>query len=152
MKETNRTFRENGNPYKKRYSCSRNLKKPEVTVEVVKANEWRKKPSMPKQLEAAGYMIEEDSIVRDVDIFGFPFLRYELIRKGEQRERKVFKRRAEGEEVSGKVTAAEKAGGGKEGEAGRNRKYGSSERDQVRQRQSAEVTGECAGKDHGAVL
>lgn len=112
VKETNRTFRENGNPYKKRYSCSRNLKKPEVTVEVVKANEWRTMPSMPKKLEAAGYVIEEDSIVRDVDIFGFPFLRYELIRKGEQRERKVFKRRAEGKEIPGKVTAAEKAGGG----------------------------------------
>lgn len=78
VKETKDTFRENGNPYKKRYSCSRNLKKPEVTVEVVKADEWRKKPSMSKQLEAAGYVIEEDSIIRDVDIFGFPFLKYTM--------------------------------------------------------------------------
>lgn len=78
VKETSKTFREGQNPWKKRYSCSRNMEEPEETVEVVKADEWRKKPSMSKQLEAAGYVIEEDSIIRDVDIFGFPFLKYTM--------------------------------------------------------------------------
>lgn len=126
VKETSRTFRKEENPYKKRYSCSRNLKKPEVTVEVIKADEWRKRPTVSKSQEAAGYVLEEDSIVRDVDIFGFPFLRYTMIRKEKRSEKQVYKRREKREGLYGQGKADGSPGESKKAEAGRNGDHGSS--------------------------
>ena len=80
VKETANAFRQEGSPYKQRYTCSRNLEKPEETVEVIKAKEWRKEPSVPRSLQAAGYYLEKGSIYEGVDIFGYPFLEYTMVK------------------------------------------------------------------------
>lgn len=104
VKETKDTFREDGNPNRQRYSCSRNMKKPEEKVEVVPASDWRKTPSVTKSLEEAGYVLEEDSIEQGTDIFGYPFMRYTLkrIQNGRKRSAKqVHGRRDRGGKIPG---------------------------------------------------
>lgn len=56
IKETSRTFREENGAGKKRYSCSRNLRKPRVEVRKMEAKEWRKDPKAPK-----GWYIDKES-------------------------------------------------------------------------------------------
>ena len=79
VKETKRTFRKEENPYKQRWTRSRNLKEPEVHTEKVKANSWREEPSVPKSLEKRGYVIDKNSIVTDVDGMGYPFQEYVMV-------------------------------------------------------------------------
>lgn len=81
IKETKETFRDKENPYRQRYACSRNLKKPEETVEIIKASSWREIPQVPKKLQAEGYVLDVDSIEQGIDIFGYPFMEYIMVRR-----------------------------------------------------------------------
>ncbi len=82
IKETSESFREEGNPCKKRWAASKNLKKPEVKIEVVKAKEWRKNPEPIK-----GYILETDSIREGFhDFTGWPYQCYSMV-KIEKRKR-----------------------------------------------------------------
>lgn len=67
-------------PGKQRYFCSRNLRKPVETVEIVRANSWKDEIVVPKSLEKLGYSLEEDSIERGFDVFGYPYLEYTFIK------------------------------------------------------------------------
>lgn len=80
IKETSETFRDKGNPYRQRYSCSRNLKKPEETVEVIKSESWRELPKVPDKLRDQGYVLDMNSIYTDIDVFGYPYQEYTMIR------------------------------------------------------------------------
>lgn len=80
VKETSETFRKAENPYKQRWTCSRNLKKPDEHVEVVDSSAWRQEPHATKAQQEAGYILLKDSIVNDIDSWGYPFQEYELIR------------------------------------------------------------------------
>lgn len=84
IKETSKSFREEGNPCKKRWNASKNLKKPEAKVEVVKANEWRKRPEPTK-----GYILETDSIREGYhDFTGWPYQCYSMIKIEERKKRR----------------------------------------------------------------
>ena len=50
----------------RRWSCSRNLKKPEIKKEIVKADSWREQP-----VAKEGYIIETDSIETGVNEDGY---------------------------------------------------------------------------------
>ena len=85
IKETDKTFREDPD-CKLRYTCSRNLEKPEPRVEIIKANEFRKEPKIPK-----GYILEADSLVNGVSsATGYEYQSYRLTKipeKGKRNER-----------------------------------------------------------------
>jgi len=66
---------ERGREHKKRWRASKNLRKPEVEKEIVKAHTWRQIPQPPK-----GYYLDEDSIQRGTDWLGFPWMEYKLIK------------------------------------------------------------------------
>lgn len=76
IKETQNSFRDKDNPSKLSYSCSRNLKKPKETVEVIKADSWLEVPTSPK-----GYWIPKDSIVTGISkVTGYPYQYYTCIK------------------------------------------------------------------------
>ena len=75
IKETRKSFRNPDSPNKKRYSCSRNLKKPDITKTIVKADSWRKTPRIWK-----GYTLE-DLYTGYSDYTGYPFRRYIMIKR-----------------------------------------------------------------------
>lgn len=79
-KETRETFRDKDNPYRQRYTCSRNLKKPEEHTEVVKAGSWRQQPTVPAALKKRGYRLDIDSVSYGIDVFGYPYMAYTMIR------------------------------------------------------------------------
>ena len=79
VKETSETFRDKDNPYRKRYSPSRNLKKPEIDVEIIKSNTWRSEPKLTKELTAAGWYIEKGSLCCGLDALGYPYQSYIVI-------------------------------------------------------------------------
>jgi len=87
VKETKNTFRKEGNPFKQRWSCSRNLRKPEVHRTKVNANSWREEPTVPPSLTKQGYVLDKTSIVVGVDAMGYPFQEYTMIRY-EKKERR----------------------------------------------------------------
>ena len=99
IKETDKTFREDPN-CKLRYTCSRNLEKPEPRVEIIKANEFRKEPKIPK-----GYILEADSLVNGVSsATGYEYQSYRLTKipeKGKRNERQKKPLRGHG---SGEVS------------------------------------------------
>lgn len=80
VKETKKTFQDNDNPWKQRYTCSRNLKKPEEKTEVIKSSNWQQVPTVPKSLQTVGYVLDKDSVVSGFDVFGFPYLEYTFIK------------------------------------------------------------------------
>ncbi len=72
VKETKRTYADAAAPYGKRWCASKNLKQPEVIVEEVHAESWRKNPKPIK-----GYEIVPDSVMVGVhDATGAPWQRY----------------------------------------------------------------------------
>lgn len=80
IKETRKTFREEGSPSRKRWNSSRNLKKPTTKIEIIKAKEWRKEPKPLK-----GYMLERDSIREGYhDFTGWPFQTYSMVKVSER--------------------------------------------------------------------
>jgi hypothetical protein len=82
IKETRKTFRETGSPSKKRWNASKNLKKPEIKKEIIKAKEWRKVPEPVK-----GYFIETNSIREGFhDFTGWPYQAYRMIRAAKEED------------------------------------------------------------------
>ena len=61
--------------------ASKNLKKPEIKVETLKASTWRDTITAPK-----GYYVETDSIVDSVSAEGYPYRFYRLIRIEEEKK------------------------------------------------------------------
>lgn len=90
-KESYKKHKENGEPYRVRYSCSRNLQQPIEKTEVVSASSWRKEVKVPPALQREGYQLEKGSEYTGTDIYGFPFQTYTFIRYGDERERKKKK-------------------------------------------------------------
>ncbi|WP_147354182.1 hypothetical protein [Clostridium sp. AF32-12BH] len=86
-KETKKTFHRSDSPMKQRWTCSRNLRRPEVHTEQVKAGSWREEPSVPKSLEVQGYVLDKTSVVTDVDAMGYPFQEYTMVRYEKERRR-----------------------------------------------------------------
>lgn len=76
IKETQNSFRDAENPSKLSYSCSRNLKRPKIKTEIVKAGNWMELPMAPR-----GYCIKKDSIVSGVSrVTGYPYQYYTMYR------------------------------------------------------------------------
>lgn len=92
VKETKRSFRNPHSPFRQRYTCSRNLKKPEVERKVIHASEWRETPKVSPKEEALGYVIDPDSIVTGFDNAGFPYQEYTMIRYSDKRQLPYRKR------------------------------------------------------------
>lgn len=76
MKYSDKTFRNVGAALKARYSRSRNLKLPIIKkTKVKKADSFKKSPTTKK-----GYEIVSDSVELGVDIFGYAFLKYTMVK------------------------------------------------------------------------
>lgn len=75
IKETEKTFREEGNPTKQRYSCSRNLITPKPEVRMKKAKTWKQDPK-PRP----GYYVVTDSLYNGFDKLGYPYQRYLMVK------------------------------------------------------------------------
>ena len=60
---------------RRRYNPSHGLKRIEPKREWVHASKWKKEPKPPK-----GWMIKKDSLFNDVDIWGFPYQAYTLVK------------------------------------------------------------------------
>lgn len=76
IKETRRTFRSKDRIQGKRWTASRNLKQPNVKKEIVKADSWREKPSIPK-----GYILDADSLHTGVHgMTGYVYQEYRLLK------------------------------------------------------------------------
>ena len=80
VKETKKTFDDPANPFRQRYTCSRNLEHPVERTEVVNASSWREEPTVPDRLREQGYVLDKDSVETGFDSFGFPFQEYSFIR------------------------------------------------------------------------
>lgn len=80
VKETKKTFDREENPYKRRWSCSRNLKKPVETVEKSKAVKWREEPVVPESLAREGWVLDKNSVYTGFDVFGYLFQEYTFVR------------------------------------------------------------------------
>lgn len=75
VKEKRACYYEKNETFKRRWMASKNLKKPEIKVETLKASTWRDTITAPK-----GYYVETDSIVDSVSAEGYPYRFYRLIR------------------------------------------------------------------------
>ena len=84
VKETKKTFRDDDNPYKQRYSCSRNLVRPEPEVKIVHANTWSKDIKVPKSLREQGYYLDRDSVRYWIDWEGYLNAEYKFVRPSEK--------------------------------------------------------------------
>lgn len=76
IKQTRKTYNDPERAiYKKRWSSSANLEKPEPIVELVKSESWREMPAAPE-----GYYVITDSIYTDVsDLTGYPYQYYKCL-------------------------------------------------------------------------
>ncbi len=76
MKYSDKTFRNVGAAMKTRYSRSRNLQLPNIRKTLIKkASTYRKLPVAKK-----GYEIIVDTVEYGVDNFGYPFMKYSMVR------------------------------------------------------------------------
>ena len=76
IKETRRTFLSKDRIQGKRWTASRNLKQPNVKKEIVKADAWREKPSVPK-----GYILDADSLRTGChSVTGYAYQEYRIIK------------------------------------------------------------------------
>lgn len=76
IKETSKSFRDEDCPITKRWSASRNLKKPKIKKQIIKANKWN---DIPKPIK--GYYIDTDSIYNGQHKFtGHPYQTYVMKR------------------------------------------------------------------------
>lgn len=75
VKETNKHFRDPGNPSKCRYSCSRNLVRPPKKTKILKSDSWPEEPRVPK-----GYYLEKDSLHNGINRLGYRYQYYRLIK------------------------------------------------------------------------
>ena len=84
VKETKKTFRDDDNPYKQRYSCSRNLLRPEPEVKIVHANTWSKDIKVPKSLRDQGYYLDRDSVRYWIDWEGYVNTEYKFVKPSDK--------------------------------------------------------------------
>lgn len=76
IKETSETFREDDNPNKLRYSCSRNLIRPVPERKIISAKTFSKEPKPQK-----GYYIDKNSIYEGINpVTGFRYQYYTMIK------------------------------------------------------------------------
>ena len=75
VKEKRSCYYEKNEVFKRRYTSSKNLIKPQVKVETLKSNNWSNYIEPPK-----GYYVETDSIVNGVSLEGYPYRFYRLIK------------------------------------------------------------------------
>lgn len=95
LKETQKTFRTGENPYKKRYSTSKNITKPVIKREYVGIEELSEEP-----VPIRGYYIPKELNRRyEHPVTGLEHLEYTMVALGKPIEYKVW---PFGEEVSGK--------------------------------------------------
>lgn len=88
VKSTSDSFDDEGSSFRKRYTCSRNLAKPEVTTRVIGSGEWRKKPRVSEKQKEEGWCIMDRSIVVGSDIFGYPYQKYQMVRMEPKKKRR----------------------------------------------------------------
>lgn len=82
IKETSKTFGEPDSPNKKRWSASRNLRKPKVKKQVIPAEHWAADPKPVK-----GYQLIRNSVYMDVSpVTGFPYQWYRMVRPTDRRK------------------------------------------------------------------
>lgn len=92
IKETSKTFDEEGSPQKLAYSHSRNLKKPTVHKKTVKAGAWKRIPT-PKK----GFYILPDSIYEGINpITGHAYRYYTMIKLPEDKRKYAGKKVRDG--------------------------------------------------------
>ncbi len=87
VKETNRTYKDK-QASSKRWNASKNLKKPEIEKEIVKADSWRKVPQ-----DKDGYKVQVDSIVNSFDYYGYPYQKYTMIKNTNEKSKNRLHRR-----------------------------------------------------------
>jgi len=76
IKETSKTFKEIDGASRKRWNASKNLTKPVIKTEIVKAKSWKAEPKPLK-----GYFVLQDSIYNGVcEITGRRFQRYSMLK------------------------------------------------------------------------
>lgn len=75
VKETNKSFRDPGNPSKLRYSCSRNLTDPKPEIEIMRRDDWPEDPRVSK-----GFCLDKASLYNGIDKRGYKCQYYRLIR------------------------------------------------------------------------
>lgn len=81
VKETNKTFREKGNPSKLRYSCSRNLVNPKAKTEIMKRDDWPEEPRIP-----SGYYLDKDSLSNGVNKMGYRYQYYRMLKISQKKD------------------------------------------------------------------
>lgn len=95
VKETKKTFRDEDNPYRQRYSCSRNLIRPVPIVKIDKHDTWSRIITIPKILREDGYYLDRDSVRTWEDWEGFLNVEYKFVKptpeqlRREQRQQKL---------------------------------------------------------------
>ncbi len=95
VKETKKTFRDEDNPYRQRYSCSRNLIRPVPIVKIDKHDTWSRIITIPKALREDGYYLDRDSVRTWEDWEGFMNVEYKFVQptqeqlKRERRQQKL---------------------------------------------------------------
>lgn len=78
LKEKRAAFYESDKKvFRRRWSASKNLVKPEEKVETLGSNNWSPYIQPPK-----GYYVETDSVVESVSLEGYPYRFYRLIKIG----------------------------------------------------------------------
>lgn len=98
IKDTSKSFRMEGNPFKQRYTCSRNLEKPVPVVEKMSASRWRDEPKITPKMENDGWWLDYDSIVTGFNrVTGYPYQYYTLRRicdmtSYQRRKYEIFKK------------------------------------------------------------
>lgn len=59
VKETRKTFREKGSPYRKRWNASSNLKRWKEETRKVSSNSWRKQPKETRKIRGKRYYLDQ---------------------------------------------------------------------------------------------
>lgn len=75
VKEKRSAFYRGKENFKKRWVASRNLVPPKERVQTLKAKDWRKDIIVPR-----GFYLDKDSVFNGVNIAGYPFRFYRLIK------------------------------------------------------------------------
>lgn len=92
VKETRRTFQKEDGKTKQRYTCSRNLVRPEPVIKTIAAEHWSDTIKVPKGLEEKGYYLDRDSIRAYEDWAGYMNVEYKFIKPSPQELRREKKR------------------------------------------------------------
>jgi len=88
IKETTKTFRDEASSFKRRYTCSRTIEKPEVRKEYVSFKHLSEDPQPLK-----GYYIDQDTIRKGThEVTNYPYLEYTMISLTEEPRIKKWKR------------------------------------------------------------